>query len=278
MKRVWEGKWKSASLHLAKLDRLHRFIVCLFLAAVVFMVVGAARYFYLGYAAKTAGRQDNGASQAVTADMIEIRNNTKALEVLSKKVEKESLGLELRNAGPRGIISYRIDFVGADRYVADLSAGGPIATSVKTSVIIPVKKLAFDQQSQKYTATISMALFDDGTGEGDQAKIASQRDRLIGQAQAFSDMSELVYKLQTEADFVTQQFEEHLRALKGLMPANFNRDQTTGYMSALQSMQARAMVLNKLAKDKKADGMQNFKNAFARQMANLKMFNQEAKK
>jgi len=274
------SEWEWARLQLAKLDRVHRLILFLFLAGVVFMGVGTARHFYLAAAAKKAARQDNGAAppaESVTVDMIEVRNETKTLEVVSKKIEKEFLVMEVRNVGQRPIICYRVELKGSDRFVTDLSAGGPLAPSLKTNVTIAVKKLTYDQQSKKFLATFSMALFADGQGEGDPAKVASQRDRMSGQALAFTNMTEMVDGLQSEADFASQQFAQHLHALKGLMPAGYNRDQAAGYVGAIQSMQARAMVLNKLPDNRKAADMRNFKNAFARQTSNLRMFRQEAK-
>ena len=119
----------------------------------------------------------------MTIDRIEIRNETTAIEVASKKIENDFLKMEFRNAGKRPIIAYRIDLLRNDRFVMDLSVGRPLDPSLKTHVGIPLKKLTLDEGSRKYIVNISMALFADGTGEGDGEKLLAQRDRMIGAAQ-----------------------------------------------------------------------------------------------
>jgi hypothetical protein len=265
---------KSVALREAVRAPWRRVTLVVLIVAVASAGVVFARHYYIKRARPAAAK-----AQGPIIDLIEIRNQTLALEVVSKKIENNVLQVEFRNVGERPIISYRIDLRESDKFVMDLSIGSPIAPSRTVHFGIPLPKLALDEQSRTYPLTISMALFTDGTGEGDRAKIDAQRDQFLGQAQAMNEMSKLISKLQSESELTSEQFAQQLNSLKSRVPANFNRDQTAGYMRAIQSLLARALILAKLPDNdkRKAGGIDSFKSAFARQLSNLKMIKQEAK-
>jgi hypothetical protein len=264
-------KIKSVAHGFAKLDLLHQIIVVLLTAALVFAGVGFGRHYYMKRSAVTANQ-----AEAPTEDLIEIRNDTASIEVVSKKIEKEYLGMQIRNVGVKPIISYQIDFQRGGNFIADLSIGQPLQPSRTTHVSVSLKKLALDERSQTYPVNFSMALFADGTGEGDKVKLESQRDQLIGLAAAMAKMTGLVNDLDSESRLSSEQFAQQVSSLRMTVPANFNRNQTRGYMNAIDSMQVRAMALNKSPQNK-AGGVGNFKAAFARQKTNLQAFKQETK-
>jgi len=262
-------KIKSAAAAFANFDLLHKAIAGLLAAAIVFIGVGFGRHYYLK-------RSPANQAEAMTVERIEIRNETTSIEVVSKKIENEYLGIEIRNVGVKPIIAYQIDFQRGDKFIADLSSGQPLAALRMTHVSISLKKFTYEERSRTYPANISMALFADGTGEGDKIKLESQRDQLIGVRAAMANMTEMINKLDSESQLSSEQFAQQLDSLKMTVPANFNRNQTAGYMNTIRGMQIRAMVLNKSPQNK-AGGVGSFKAAFARQKMNLQAFKQEAK-
>jgi hypothetical protein len=203
-------------------------------------------------------------------ERIELRNQTRAIEVVSQKIEGEGLQLQIKNAGRKPVIAYRIDLRDQDRFNVDFSIGSPLEHNRISYVSIPLKNLIIDEKTGASIVEISMALFVDGTGEGDQAKLQIQRQQMIGMARAYRDLFELVNKLQTFSDLTSTKFIEQVTAQTMLMPSGLNDQERNGYLKAIESLKVRARTLEKLP-DEKSKDIRAFKEAFVRHLRNLNM-------
>jgi hypothetical protein len=201
-------------------------------------------------------------------DRIEVLNETTAIRIVSKKVDKEVFNVEMQNAGDRPILAYRLDLRNEDKFVTDYSIGEPLAPGRKTTAVIPLKNLIKNEITDGYLLIISMALFSDGSGEGNQAKLESQRNKYIGMAMANRELFKLVNQLSTEGDLRSIKFTKQVQALKMLMPTDLSSEQHAAYLNTLDNLHIRAEILQK-APDKNFGDINSFKAAFARQMRNL---------
>ena len=82
-------------------------------------------------------------------DRIEILNETTAIRVISKKIDKEALHVEMQNAGDQPILAYRLDLHNEDKFVIDYSVGEPLAPTRKTTAVIPLKNLIKNEKELK---------------------------------------------------------------------------------------------------------------------------------
>jgi hypothetical protein len=238
---------------------LPRTTIAVVIATLSFTGVTVARHYYLKY--KNIPR-------------IEIRNQTKSLEVISQKIEKGSVILELRHVGNHPLISSHFSLKNSDKFLIDYSAGKPLAPGLKTTVHFPLKQLNYDKASWHHLIDISFVLFTNGEGEGDSDKLTTERNRLHGMKRAFRDMFELVNRVQSIAEFESTKFKEQINALKMMMPADLNEQQKSAYKMALDDVRIRATAYEKSNK-KELRGIQGFKEVFIRQFKNLQSFKEK---
>jgi hypothetical protein len=140
------------------------------------------------------------------------------------------------------------------------------------STVIPKIAMIEDPKTKSYKTEITMVLFMDGTGEGDEKKLTEQRDKLYGAALANREMLDIVTKIDGESDIEKKKIIQQFDALKMLKPSELNKEQTRGYFGALESAKTQAGLFRQanLPPIDKRISFGKFKSNFTLRKENLK--------
>lgn len=189
---------------------------------------------------------------------VAITNETESLQVVSSMIEKNRLIFTIKNTGDQPVIAfhfdlkanknageqpvttYRFDLKAKEGLTGDSTTMGEIVPGSQFSFVIPLNQLEQDAKAGLYKLNIAMALFANGSAEGNWAYAENYRDKIIeGAALAAPQIREAIAHV-NESDISTvKKLSDDLKTLF-TPPGKLNRWQQIGYENTV--IRARGQV------------------------------------
>jgi len=201
---------------------------------------------------------------------VTITNETEALQVGPFKIENRDLVVELKNSGDRPIIAYSFDSKSKKGVTIDLTYTENAFPPGSTHYLrIPIDNLRHTEDTGLHKLNLSLALFADGTAEGDWEQARIQRVKLEGAALA---LDQIQSKLTMIKRFSAPAIERLSSELSAIVPSKrLTEMQKVGYQSAvLQALVKTQVILRNQSQEKAGHSFNDFKNSLARQISRIR--------
>lgn len=198
-------------------------------------------------------------------NQVTISNETESFKLTSAQLETGYLKLQLKNIGYKPIISYHIDLKLKKGLNPDVMGDDPLEPGGELSIRLPLAGVPRDPQTGLYHLNVAMALFADGSAEGDWNKSQMQREKFEGAAMANEKIEPKLNSLDWAQAAIL--FDD-LGTLRP--PSTLSKSQQAGYMHAVK--QAR-LKLQRIKYDS-VTGMSasTRQRSFDHQFAKIRMF------
>jgi hypothetical protein len=205
------------------------------------------------------------------ATPVAINNETESLQVVSSKIENNTLVLELKNTSNQPIVAYGIDFRRNSGIAADLTTtDNSLDPGHGVTVRIPLGQLERAENTGLYKIDLSMAFFADGSAEGDWEKARVQREKMEGAATA---LEQIQPRLTNIGQFSPSAVKQLSGEFSGLRPSQgLTKMQKFGYWNVIT--QARLRTQQVLLNPVQAKAERDFnalKSSIGRQVSSSRM-------
>ncbi|MGE0133370.1 MAG: hypothetical protein AB7U82_35270 [Blastocatellales bacterium] len=178
------------------------------------------------------------------------------------------LTLKLKNVGDQPIISYHIDLKSKTGLTPDLMGGDPLAPGTELAMRLPLAGVPRDPQTGRYRLNVAMALFTDGSAEGDWNKSQTQREKFEGAAMALERIGQKLRNIeQAQASRLYGELGEFRP------PTTLSKSQQAGYAHAVKQARLKLYLIEHDSATGKIPS--DLQRSFERQVAKIRMFNPE---
>lgn len=205
---------------------------------------------------------------------VTIANETEALQVGAFKIVDRDLMIELKNGGDRPVIAYAFDSKSKKGVTVDLTyAENAFPPGSIHYLRVPIDNLQRAEDTDLYKLNFSLALFVDGTAEGDWEQAHIQREKLEGAALALNQIQSKIIRIK---QFSVPAIERLSSELGAIAPSKrLTKLQKVGYQSAvLQALVKTQIILRSQSQEKAGRSFNDFKNSFARQISRIRILSE----
>jgi hypothetical protein len=196
-----------------------------------------------------------------------ITNETEALQVNSFKISQHDLIVELKNRNGRSVIAYAFDTKLKKGVTVDLTfTENGFPPSATHHLRVPLDNLEYTEDLGLYKLNFSLALFDDGSAEGDWEQARIHRIKLEGVALALNQIQSKLLRIKRFSSPAIESFSSEIRVI--IPPKSLTAMQKNGYQNAvLQSLAKAQVILQSQSQDKADRNLNEFKNSTTRQVS-----------
>lgn len=239
-----------------------------------YLLISSAILFVLLLIAVIVVYEPFAVMMASQGNRVTITNETEALQVGSFKVVNRDLVVELKNSGDRPIIAYAFDSKSKKAVTVDLTytenAFPPGSIHyLQTSI----DNLQRAEDSSSYKLNLSLALFVDGTAEGDWEQARIQRQKLEGAALALDQIQSKTTRIKQFSALAIDRLSSELGAMEP--SKRLATTQKVGYQSAaLQAAIKVRAILHNQSHEKAERSFNDFKNSLARQISGIRILSE----
>jgi hypothetical protein len=194
-----------------------------------------------------------------------ITNETENLQVVSSTIEAGRLYLVVKNTGNQPIIGYHFDWKAKEGLSGDLTSTNALAPESRLTIAIPLSQLERDATTGLYKLNLAMAIFEDGSAEGDWTQAQEYRDRIAGAALAAPQIQAKVARVSPLSISTIESLVSDLQTLTP--PQKLGKWQTIGYEGAVirARSQAAYILRQQQSTDKVEKGIIELRESVERQ-------------
>jgi hypothetical protein len=196
-----------------------------------------------------------------------ITNETENLQVVSSTIEASRLYLVIKNTGKQPIIGYHFDWKAKEGLSGDLTSTNALAPGSHLTIAIPLSQLNRDATTGSYKVNLAMAIFEDGSAEGDWTRAQEYRDKIAGATLAAPQIQAKVVRVNSLSISTIESLVSDLQTLTP--PQNLGKWQTIGYEGAVirARSQAAYILRQQQSPDKVEKGIIELRKSAERQAA-----------